>query len=165
MNVLTSFLSFIPDTVAGDFSFLLFFVAGSLAFGFLLGKTRLITVVVFSYVAFAFLLVLPDALFDFSSYGRSIAFAGLLLFLVIFGDSILDVHISNPTSTFLGRVLIMGCLASGLVMSLVLFFVPKSLSLQFLSPAVYAYFGTQTARILWMILPLVFLLFINRRRR
>lgn len=165
MNVLAPFLSFFPDTIAGDFSFLLFFIAGSLASGFLLGKTRLITVVVFSYVAFAFSLVLPDTLFAFSPYGRSIVFAGFLLVLVILGDSILDVHISNPTSTFLGRVLIMGCLASGLVMSLLLFFIPKTLSLQFISPAVYTYFGTQTARILWMAIPLIFLLFINRRRR
>jgi len=165
MNVLTPFLSFIPDTIAGDFSFLLFFIAGSLASGFLLGKTRLITVVVFSYVSFSFSLILPDALFAFSPYGRSIAFAGLLIILVVVGDSILDVHIANPTSTFLGRVLIMGCLASGLVMSLLLFFIPTSLSLQFISPVVFTYFGTQTARILWMTLPLIFLLFMNRRRR
>ena len=59
MNVVSSFASFVPGKIAGDISFLLLFVGGSLALSFVLGRTRLLSVVVFSYVALAFVGAAP----------------------------------------------------------------------------------------------------------
>jgi hypothetical protein len=164
MNVVTFFSSFLPGKIAGDVSFLLLFVGGSLALSFVLGRTRLISVVVFSYVALAFITVLPESMFSFASEGKAIVFLILLVFLVMVGDYILDIHISNPTSTFFSRVLVMGCLGSGLVLSMLLSLVSRAFSLQFISPTVYSYFSDPWARIAWMAVPLIFLLFINKRR-
>lgn len=165
MNVLAFFSTFMPGKLAGDVSFLLLFIGGSLALAFVLGRTRLISVVVYSYVAFAFIVVLPGAVFSVVTEGRAVVFLVLLVFLVAVGDYILDIHISNPSSTFFSRVLVMGCLGSGLVLSMALSLVSRSFALQFLSPTVYGYFVSPFARIAWMVVPLAFLLAINKRRR
>lgn len=165
MNFITSLPSFLPDKIAGDFSFFLIFVGGSLALAFILGKTRLINVVVFSYISFALIDAIPFSFFSFASQGKAIVFLSILILLVSVGDYILDIHIANPTSTFFSRVLVMGCLGSGLVLSILLTLVSKSFALQFLSPLVYSYFASPIARIVWMVIPLIFLLFINKRRR
>ncbi len=165
MNVVSIFSTYIPTKLAGDVSFLLLFVGGSLALAFILGRTRLLSVVVFSYVALAFVTVIPTTMFSFASEGKAIVFLALLVFLVIVGDYILDIHISNPTSTFFARVLMMGCLGAGLVLSIVLSLVSRSFALQFISPTVHSYFSDPWARIAWMAAPLIFLLFVNKRRR
>ncbi|MGB2791096.1 MAG: hypothetical protein IPJ67_02775 [Candidatus Moraniibacteriota bacterium] len=165
MNVLTSFFSFVPGKFAGDLSFLLLFIGGSLALSFVLGRTRLLSVVVFSYVALALVLTVPASWIAFAPEGRAIIFVVLLAFLVMVGDYILDIHISNPTSTFFSRVLVMGCLGTGLAMSMALSLVSRSFALRFLSPTVYGYFSDSWARLVWMAAPLVFLLFVNKRRR
>ncbi len=165
MNVVSFFSTFLPGKIAGDVSFFLLFIGGSLALAFVLGRTRLISVVVFSYVALAFVGALPPAIFSFAPEGKAIVFFGLLVFLVAVGDYILDIHISNPSSTFFSRVLVMGCLGSGLVLSILLSLFSKSFALRFLSPTVFGYFSDPLARIAWMTAPLVFLLFINKRKR
>lgn len=165
MNVFASFSSFVPAKFAGDISFVLLFVGGSLALSFVLGRTRLLSVVVFSYVALAFVLALPAAWLSFAPEGRAIAFLGLLVILVMVGDYILDIHISNPTSTFFSRVLVMGCLGTGLALSMALSLVSSSFALRFLSPTVYGYFSDSWARLVWMAAPLLFLLFVNKRKR
>lgn len=164
MNVFPMIASFLPTKLAGDLSFLLIFVGGSLALAFALGRTRLMSVVVFSYVALALVDVIPSSVSSAFPEGRAVLFLGLLVVLVAVGDYILDIHISNPTSTFFSRVLVMGCLGAGLVMSIALSLVSRSLALQFISPAVYGYFTDPIARIVWMAAPLVFLLFLNKRR-
>ena len=166
MNVVSSFFaSFVPGKIAGDISFLLLFVGGSLALSFVLGRTRLLSVVVFSYVALAFVSVAPNGWFSPVSEGKAIVFLALLVFLVMVGDYIFDIHISNPTSTFFSRVLVMGCLGTGLAFSMALSLVSRSFALRFLSPTVYGYFSNSWARLAWMAAPLLFLLFVNRRRR
>ena len=165
MNVLATLDSFVPGKFAGDLSFLILFVVGSLALSFVLGRTRLLSVVVFSYVALAIVSAIPSSWFSFSSEGRAIVFLGLLFSLVLVGDYILDIHISNPTSTFFSRVLMMGCLGTGLAMSIALSLVSRSFALKFLSLTVYGYFSDPLARLAWMVAPLLFLLFVNKRRR
>lgn len=159
------FSSFLPGKIAGDVSFLLLFVGGSLALAFVLGRTRLVSVVIYSYVALALVVTLPVVVFSFAPEGKAIVFLALLIFLVAVGDYIVDIHISNPTSTFFSRVLVMGCLGSGLVLSILLSLVSQSFALQFLSSTVYGYFAAPLSRIVWMAAPLLFLFFVNKRRR
>lgn len=162
---MTSFFSsFIPAKFAGDFSFFLVFVIASLLLAFVLGRTRLVSVVIFSYVALAFVLVIPASFLSSLPEGRAIAFLTLLSVMVLVGDYIVDIHISNPSSTFFSRVLVMGCLGSGLVLSMLLSLTSPSFALRFLSPAIYGYFCDPIARLAWMTVPLVFLLFINKRK-
>lgn len=166
MSLMTSFFSsFIPAKFAGDLSFLLVFVIASLLLAFVLGRTRLVSVVIFSYVALSFVLVIPSSFIGSLPEGRALIFLVLLSMLVIVGDYIVDIHISNPSSTFFSRVLVMGCLGSGLVLSMILSLTSSSFALRFLSPTIYGYFTNPFPRLAWMIVPLVFLLFINKRKR
>jgi hypothetical protein len=80
MNVISFFSSFLPGKIAGDVSFFLLFIGGSLALAFVLGRTRIISVVVFSYVAFAFVETIPATMFSFAPEGKAMIFLGLLVF-------------------------------------------------------------------------------------
>ncbi len=164
MNFLSAASTFIPAKVAGDLSFLLIFIAASVALAFVLGRTRLIGVVVFSYAAFAISLTIPAPVLSSIPEGRAISFAVSLVVLVAVGDYILDIHISNPMSTFFSRVLVMGCLGAGLAFSIILSLVSKPFALSFLSATVFSYFASPVARLVWMVAPLAFLLFLNKRK-
>lgn len=156
---------FVPSTIAGDLSFLLVFVAVSLALGVYLGRSQLVSIVMFGYIDVAILTILPVDIFTFSPYGKAIVFLGIFLFLFFVGDYVLDIHISNSGSDFFWRILIMSFLAVGMLTSIVFTFLPKSDVTQYLSKASVGYFISPTAQIVWMLLPLLFLLFINKRLR
>ena len=156
--------SIFPGNIAGDISFFLIFLCASLTLAFVLGRTRLISMVMYSYVAFAFIQSFPKNMFLLVPHGETLAFFLLLTILVIIGDYIVDIHISIQTSTFLTRIFIMGILGSGLVLSFSLSLVSKIFALQFISLTVYDCFSSPVARIFWMMAPLVFLFFINKRK-
>lgn len=156
---------FVPATIAGDLSFLLVFVAVSLALGVYLGRSQLVSIVMFGYIDVAILTVLPSDVFTFSPYGKALVFLGIFLFLFFVGDYVLDIHISNSGSDFFWRILIMSFLAVGMLTSIVFTFLPKADVTQYLSKASVGYFISPTAQIAWMLLPLFFLLFINKRLR
>ena len=78
MNVFPMIASFLPAKLAGDLSFLLIFVGGSLALAFALGRTRLMSVVVFSYVALALVDVIPSSVSSALPEGRAVLFLSLI---------------------------------------------------------------------------------------
>ena len=153
-NIFFALLSFIPAKFAGDLSFLLLFIGGSLALSFVLGRTRLLSVVVFSYGT-GVCLALPASWL--LSLRRAIAFLVLLSALVMVGDYILDIHISNPTSTFFSRVLVMGCLGTGLAMSMALSLVVAIICASIsLADRLRLFLSDSWARLVWMAAPLLF---------
>lgn len=154
-----------PAKIAGDISFLLIFIAICLALGLYLGRSQLVSLVIYGYVGIAIMTVLPDALFSFSQYGKAFVFIGIFLFLFLVGDYLFDIHISNAGADFFWRILIMSFLAVGMITSILLAFLPSSFVLQYLSKTSSAYFISPNAQIAWMIIPLLFLLFINKRLR
>lgn len=154
----------LPTKLAGDVSFLLLFFGGSMVLSFVIGRTRLLSVILYSYVALSIVTFLPSNMTSFSPEGRAILFVAILFLLVSTGDTLVDIHISNSSSKFFSRVFLLGCLGSGLVFSMALSLLSKSFALQFLSPVVYGYFATPLARTLWMVAPLLFLFFLNKRR-
>lgn len=164
MDPLSSFAAFLPTKIAGDLSFFLLLVGGSLALSFALGRTRIVSVVLYSFAAFSFVGALPASFFAFMPESRAVIFLGILVVLVAVGDYIVDIHISNPSSTFFSRILVMGCLGSGLILSMLLSLLSRSFALQFISPAVYGYFTGFPLSIIWMAAPLLFLLFLNKRK-
>jgi hypothetical protein len=160
-----SLSKFIPATIAGDVSFLLIFIAICIALGVYLGRSQLVSIVMYGYIDVALLTVLPSDVFTFSPYGKAIIFLGIFSFLFFVGDYVLDIHISGSRSDFFWRILIMSFLAVGMLTSIIFSLLPKTDLLQYLSRTSLDYFISPTARIAWMIVPLVFLLFINKRLR
>jgi hypothetical protein len=166
MDFLESFLhKFLPGGLAADLSFLLLFVVLCVALGVYLGRSQLVNVLIYGYVGVALVHVLPRAWTDFSPYGQAIVFTAILIFLVLVGDYLFDIHISSAGSDFFWRVLVMSFLAVGMVVSIILTLLPRGMALQYLSKTVYGYFTLPLAQVLWMTVPLLFLLFINKRLR
>jgi hypothetical protein len=162
MDALIKTLDITPS-LAGDLSVLLLFVGVSIGLGFFLGRSRLILILMDIYIARALMTVLPASVFAFSPYGGVIVFFILFIGLFFIDRRLFDLHLSNIGTDFFWRILVTGILVTGLLMSSTLYFLPKKLALDFLSLSVYGYFASATALTVWMILPLVGLLFINHR--
>lgn len=153
----------IAPSLAGDLSLLLLFVGVSIGLGFFLGRSRLISILIDVYIARALLGVLPGSWLAFSPFGSVIIFVLLFIILFFVDRRLFDLHLSNVSTDFFWRILVTGVLVTGLLVSSVLYFLPKKLALGFISASVYGYFAGSTALALWMILPLIGLLFINHR--
>lgn len=155
----------IPATLAGDVSFLLAFIAVCLIVGVYLGRAQLVSIVLYGYIGTAILSILPNELLNFSLYGRAIIFIIIFFFLFFTGDYVIDIHISNAGADFFWRILIMSFLAVGMLTSIIFALLPKADVMRYFSSGAISYFVSPEAKIAWMIIPLLFLLFINRRLR
>lgn len=162
VNTFFSTLS-IPKNLAGDLSLLLIFFALSLAIGFILGRWKLVNILIDVYIVVAFLSVLPKEFLAFSPYAKAGLFVGLLFLLSMVDDRLLDVHIANAGTDFFWRLFVMSILVTGMLVSVTLAFLPKVTALSYISLTAYSYFASPMALVFWMTLPLVALLFINNR--
>lgn len=153
----------IPKNLAGDLSLILLFIGLSIAFGFIFGRWKLVNILINVYIVVAFLSVLPKELLSFSPYAKAGAFIGLLFFLSTVDDRLFDVHITSAGTDFFWRLFVMSLLVTGMLVSVTLAFLPKTLALSYISSTVYGYFASPVALIFWMAIPLLLLLFINNR--
>ena len=167
MDAISAFspAKFLPVTIAGDISFALIFAAICLALGLYLGRSQLVSVVMYGYIDVAVLTVFPASFYAFSPYGKAYVFAGIFIFLFFVGDYVLDIHISSAGSDFFWRILMMSFLAVGMLTSIVFSLLPAKDLTQYLSKSSLLYFISPNAQIAWMLVPLFFLLFINKRLR
>lgn len=165
MDAITGFLGGfkLPVTLAGDLSLLLLFVGASLSLGFFMGRSKLVTILIDVYIARALVAILPNDWLQFSPYAEAIVFVGIFSVLFFMDKRLFDMHISNAGSDFFWRILVMGILVTGLLVSSVLYFLPKAAALDFISKTAYAYFASPVALTVWIVLPLLALFFINNK--
>lgn len=153
----------LPKTIAGDMSLLLLFVGMSLVLGFVFGRWKLINILINVYIALAFIGVLPESLFAGSSYLKAGVFVALLVILTAIDKRLFDLHISNAGTDFFWRLFVTSILVTGMIVSVLLSFLPQSVAFDFISATAYGYFASPGALIFWMVVPLISLLFINNR--
>ncbi len=158
-------LPFLPPQFAGDLSLILILVAAGLVFGLWFGRSQLVSVTLCAYVALTLTEALPGAWLSVSPWAPVAVFAFFLLFLFFAGDYLFDIHISNSRSDFFWRVLVMGFLSAGLIASILLSLLPEAAARRIISGTVYGWLAGPVTGILWLFIPLFFLLFINRRLR
>lgn len=165
MEQLSRFFSTLslPETLAGDMSLFLVFVAISLLLGFIFGRFKLVNILINVYIALAFVGLFPKDMLAFSIYGKAIVFVLLLVFLTAIDKRLFDLHISNAGTDFFWRLIVMSILVTGMVVSVVFSFLPKSFLLGYVSNVAYGYFASSGAFAFWMVAPLLCLLFINNR--
>jgi hypothetical protein len=165
MDFLNNFLASlaIPKNLAGDLSLLLLFVVLSVAFGFIFGRWKLVNILINVYIVVAFLSVLPKEILAFSPYAKAGAFLALLFFLSTVDDRLFDVHITSAGTDFFWRLFVMSMLVTGMLVSVTLAYLPKTMALSYISTTAYGYFASPFALIFWMAIPLLLLLFINNR--
>lgn len=163
-DFLSFFPSFqLPKNLAGDISLILLFLGFSLAMGFIVGRWKLINILINVYISLAFINVLPERLLDMSEYGRVGIFVVLLVALTAVDKRLFDLHISNAGTDFFWRLFVMSILVTGMVFSSFLYYLPQPTALQFISMTAYGYFASPTALLFWLAMPILSLLFINNR--
>lgn len=108
--------------------------------------------------------VLPADVLDFNKYAQIIAFFLFLVALTLMNRFLFDIHQSG-SGLALWQVFAMSFLQVGLILSIVLVFVPAKEVLKYLSKDALFYFTSIWARLAWMALPLLFLIFVNKRAK
>lgn len=152
----------LSTSLAQDVMLLLLVVLISFVFGMFIGKRRLVTVLINTYVSFTILAVVPKGyLLSYTSV--LIFFYALLIVLTIFGDKLFEITISGSGSGFLGRVFSVSFLEVMLLFSITLSVMPKYEALQYVSRTAYGYLAGPNFQFLWMIAPLLLLIFIHKR--
>ena len=132
----------IPKNLAGDLSLLLLFVVLSVAFGFIFGRWKLVNILINVYIVVAFLSVLPKEILAFSPYAKAGAFLALLFFLSTVDDRLFDVHITSAGTDFFWRLFVMSILVTGMLVSVTLAYLPKTMALSYISTTAYGYFAS-----------------------
>jgi hypothetical protein len=148
--------------LAGDISFLIFFILISVAFGMFIGRFRLINVLINVYIAIAILTVMPKDIFSPYSLAALFFFVVAVIVLTMIDSHLFDIHISGSGGSFFWRLFVMSFFEAGLIFSVLISFWDKTMLLKFISIDIYNLFVSQYARIFWMMAPLAVLFFINK---
>jgi hypothetical protein len=130
--------------VSADLSFFFLFAALSLALGFFLGRFKLINILINAYIALAFISVLPVTVFAISLYAKAIIFALLLIFLTAIDKRLFDLHISSAGSDLFWRLIVMSLLVSGMLTSMLLSLLPRTVTNGFVTEHVALVFASPT---------------------
>lgn len=160
------FLKFgLPDIFAKDISFMIFFILLSIGFGMLVGRFRLINVLINVYIAIAILTVMPKEVFSPHSIVALLFFVVAVIVLTMIDSHLFDIHISGSGGSFFWRLFVMSFFEAGLIFSVLMSFWDKETLLNFISMNIYVLFVSMYARIFWMMAPLFILFFINKKEK
>lgn len=160
------FLKFgLPDILAKDISFLIFFILISIGFGMLVGRFRLINVLINVYIAIAILTVMPKEVFSPHSIVALLFFVVTVIVLTMIDSHLFDIHISGSGGSFFWRLFVMSFFEAGLIFSVLMSFWEQTILLDFISMDIYNLFVSSYARIFWMLAPLFILFFINKNEK
>ncbi|MDX9913222.1 MAG: hypothetical protein RBS77_01430 [Candidatus Moranbacteria bacterium] len=151
--------------LAGDISFLIFFILISVGFGMFIGRFRLINVLINVYIAIAILTVMPKEIFSPYSLAALFFFVVAVIVLTMIDSHLFDIHISGSGGSFFWRLFVMSFFEAGLIFSVLISFWDKTMLLKFISIDIYNLFVSQYARIFWMMAPLAVLFFINKKEK
>ncbi|EKE21454.1 MAG: hypothetical protein ACD_7C00238G0006 [uncultured bacterium] len=155
----------LPDILARDISFVIFFLLVSVAFGMLIGRFRLINVLINVYIAIAVLTVMPKDIFLPHSIVALLFFVVAVIVLTMVDSHLFDIHISGSGGSFFWRLFVMSFFEAGLIFSVLISFWDKTTLLKFISIDIYNLYVSEYARIFWMLAPLFILFFINKKEK
>ena len=163
LNVILSKIG-ISTSLTQDFSLLIFMALASFIYGMLLGKHKLMTVLINIYVSFAVITVLPkEIVLDYNT--KIIIFLIILVALTLMSRRFFDVSFSGAGSSFLWKVFLVSFIQIGMVLSIIFSLMPKKEALVYISANAYDYLVSGWALLIWMALPLVFMFFFYRKNR
>lgn len=161
------------STPSWDLFIILFFLVASLIYGLSLGRDRIIVILVAVYMALAVVDYAPfmerlikgsslESFFLFKVVSFVVVF--LALFFILAQSALLNTIASRNVSRGWIQTVIFSILHVGLIISITLSFLPPSFVSQ-LSPFTRNVFTTETARFVWIILPIVTMALIRHPRR
>jgi len=149
----------------------LFLLAGGFLLGLLLGRNRIFVLLLGSYISYALMCVIPFKKILPDLFIRDEDFVILIVvFLVLIGliyfllsRSVLKTTIRKKGGRSLFQIFFLSLFLIGVIISVGFSYFPKDLLAAF-SPIILKIFDTLTARVLWLIIPLIFVgVFRNKR--
>lgn len=152
-----------------DFYVLTVAIILALLYGFLLGRDRVIAIMVAIYMALA---VVENAPFlknvtqagvgqIFSLKTSTFVALAALFFFLLSHTALTRTVVAKDTGTTFWQMIVFSVLHIGLLISIVLSFIPADLVI-FRAPLTQQIFMTDTAKFLWIILPLIAMIFLGK---
>lgn len=152
----------VPTNLTQDIMLLLFVALASFIYGTLIGRWRLMTVLINIYVAFAVVTVIPaEIVADYNL--KLLIFFILLAGMTLLNKRFFDISFSGSGTNYMLRVFMMSFLEIVLVLSIAFSMVPKKVALGYISANAYTYLITGYAPLVWMALPLIYMFFLYRK--
>jgi len=156
-----------------DLFIILFFLVASLIYGISMGRDRAIVVIVAIYMALAVVDYAPfveklisgtaiQQLFIFKITSFLVVF--IVLFYLLAQSALLNTIASRSATRSWWQAILFSFLQVGLLISIVLSFLPE-VSLKELSDFTRMIFTTETARFIWIALPIVVMALIKKPKR
>ena len=142
--------------------FVLFFI--SVIFWLLIGRFRLHNFLINTYISFAAVQVMPKDVLTLNAYTPVILFFLFVVVLTLMNHYLFDIH-QVGSGLALWQVFVMSFLQVLMLVSIILPYMPTKELLKYVSKDAIGYFTMPWARVIWMFLPLLFLVVVNKRGR
>ena len=139
-------------------------LAITVAFWLLVGRFRLHSVLINIYISFALVQAFPKNMTGTNTNLLILLFLISVVLLTLMGKYTFDIHLSGSGLAY-WQIFVMSFLEVGLIASILIFFISDKTLIKFVSEDALFYFSSPWARFLWLILPLTFLIYINKRGR
>jgi len=143
---------------------LLFVALVAFIYGMVLGKHKLMSVLVNVYVSFAVVSVIPEKIFKAENQ-KVLAFIVLLVILTFISRKIFDIAFASGGSALIWRVFVVSFLQVALVLSIILSLIPKKEALVYVSSNAYNYLVIGWAPLFWMVIPLIVMFLLYRKSK
>ncbi len=153
----------ISEKIGQDIFLLLLILLVSFLFSLLIGRHRILAVLINTYVSFALLSVAPEKLFS-SDLNKFFVFLVILIVLTLANRRFFDVYFPGSSSSIFWKMALLGFLEITLILSIALSFLPKKEALNYVSLSAYDYLVLDWSQLFWMIAPLAFVFFFGRKR-
>jgi hypothetical protein len=160
MNELLSKIG-LGGSLSQDVSFLIIIVIISVLLGTLVGRQRVIPILLGTYISAIFVKSLPGNLLS-ESY-EVILFLVLIALITISGKKFLSGNLVFGSKIW--KLFVFSFLEIVLIISLIFSMISKTAALGFVSSSVYSYFVSGWFPLIWLAAPLLFLLLACRRSR
>lgn len=157
-----------------DLFIVIFFVVGSLLYGFSLGRTRVIVLLVSMYIALAIVNTAPylnqlnfSTKVNIENWGtfKISAFVGVFVVLFfILSRSALIKSINDDTRGKWWQIMLFSFLQIGLLISIILSYLPSDISNN-LAPLTQNVFSSETGKLVWLILPIVAMMIVKKSKK
>jgi len=172
MDILSVINSVNWTTPSWDLFIVIFFVMAIFLYGFTLGKDRIIVIMLSVYITLALIKGMPASASDFlssikiggSAIGESGIFLGVVVILFfLLSRSITASIFEGGSSGSWGEIIILSFLQAGLLVSVVISFLPSEITEAF-SPLIKSVFIGDTAQSIWLVAPILTVAVFGRPR-
>lgn len=161
MNQLASFGNL--NIASWELVILLFLIGGGFLLGLLLRRDRVFILLLGSYISFALMSVIPfKKIFPVFFDNEENFVVLIVIFLILIGiiyfllSRSLRKSLRKTAGKSIFQIFFLNIFFMGIVVSVIFMFFPKDLIKAF-SPIILKIFNTSTARILWLVVPLIFI--------